>query len=306
MERKFNFESSLLKRIEKYNDYIFYNTVIYSVSAISNPKNNTLIFANALKHEDIENLKKVKNSIIILNKQYNNINFEENYILYVDRPRKEYAKILKFILDNNKEEDNNYIFKSGYYIGKNVLIGENTIIEPFVFIDSNSVIGKNCIIKSGAKIRKNVIIGNNCIIKENCVIGSDGFGVERDFDGITYKIPHLGGVIIGDSVEVGALACIAQGTIEPTVIENYVKVDDCVFIAHNVKIKKGTFIIANSQVSGSVEIGENCWVSPNACIKNGIKIGNNSLIGIGSVVINDIKENNVVIGNPARFLKNIK
>ncbi|MCQ4923221.1 hypothetical protein NE686_09010 [Tissierella carlieri] len=303
MVRKFEFNSILLKTITEYTKYVFYDTTIYSVSTINNPKDKTLIFANILENYDVERLKQIKNSIIILNEKDLDIKIEENYLLYVKSPRKEYAKILRFILDNQNYKKINYIFENGFYIGENVEIGRNTVIEPLCMIDNNVKIGSNSIIKSGSKIRSNVLIGNNCIIKENSVIGSDGFGVERDDDGTTYKIPHLGGVKIGNNVEVGALSVIAQGSIEPTVIEDYVKIDDCSFIAHNTKIGKGTFIIANSEISGSVEIGKNCWISPNACIKDGIKVGDNSIIGLGAVVLNDVEENSVIVGNPGRCLK---
>lgn len=307
MIKKFEFSSNKLKYICDGEEKIFFDTNVYSVSTINNPKNNTVIFSNKLNCENIEKLEKVKGSILILNKADKEIRFDDNFILYVENPRKEYAKILKFILDNQELSTNiNYELKNGSYIGNNVKVGQNTIIEPLCFIDNNVVIGKNCVIKAGSKIRTNVIIGDECILKENCVIGAEGFGVERDSDGTTYKIPHLGGVEIKSNVEVGANSVIAQGTIEPTIIEDYVKIDDCAFIAHNVKIGRGTFIIANSEVSGSVEIGNNCWVAPNVCIKDGIKIGDNSMLGMGAVIIKDVEKNSIVAGNPGKILKTIK
>lgn len=303
MNRKFEFNSKLLKNISKYKDCYINETVIYSVSTLKNPKDNTLIFINILNEESINNLKKIKNSIIILNKSNYAFKTDLNCLLYVDRPRKEYAKILDFILKSQPKDNKSYILKDGYYIGENVNIGKNVVIEPFVFIDHDVIIRDNCIIKTGAKIRKNVVIGNDCVIKENCVIGDDGYGVERDEDGTTYKIPHLGGVNIGNNVEVGAMSCICQGTIEPTVIEEYVKIDDCCFIAHNCNIGKGTFVIANSEISGSVSIGKNSWVAPNACIKDGLQIGDNVIIGMGAVVVKNVDSNVVVVGNPAHKLE---
>ncbi|PRR75110.1 UDP-3-O-(3-hydroxymyristoyl)glucosamine N-acyltransferase [Clostridium thermopalmarium] len=303
MIRKFEFNSSLLKNIPQYKNYDLYNTTIYSVSSINNPKDNTLIFVNKLNEEHQKKLSKVKNCIILLNKFDLSFKLDHNCLLYVDRPRKEYAKILDFIIKGQSNKIQRYTYMDGYCIGEDVIIGENTIIEPYSFIDHGVTIGSNCIIKSGARIRQNVSIGNNCIIKENSVIGTDGFGVERDEDGTTYKIPHLGGVNIGNNVEVGALTCICQGTVEPTIIKDYVKIDDNVFIAHNCNIEKGTYIIANSEVSGSVSIGKNCWISPNSCIRDGLIIGDNSLIGIGAVVVKDIESNSVVAGNPAIKLK---
>ena len=297
----FEFESKELLRFQEYKHQIYFDTTIYSVSTVKNPKKATLIFADKLSPNDIEKLKLVENSIIIINKIYSDFAPLNNHLIYVDRPRKEYAKILSHIL--KLKADLEFEFKSNntYYFTENV--GENTVIEPFCLIDSNVKIGKNCFIKSGSKIRGEVTIGDNCIIKENCVIGSDGFGVERDETGCTFKIPHLGGVNIGNNVEVGACSVIAQGTIEPTIIEDFVKIDDCCFIAHNVHICKGSMIVANSEISGSVFVGKNSWISPNACVRDGVTIGENCIIGMGSVVLKDVESNTIIVGNPGKPLK---
>ncbi len=297
----FEFKSNELKKNKDYINQIFFDTTIYSVSSLSNPKDATLIFVEKATEDQIANLSKIRNSIIILNKSFFNTVITNNHIIYVDRPRKEYAKILNYILNLKRNAQFSLNSNNCYYKTQN--IGENSIVEPFCLIDSSVQIGKNCIIKSGAKIRGDVVIGNDCIIKENCVIGADGFGVERDETGDTYKIPHVGGVLIGNNVEVGSCSVIAQGTIEPTVIEDYVKIDDSCFIAHNVHISKGSLIIANSEISGSVFIGKNSWISPNVCIKDGVNIGDNCTIGMGSVVLKDVEHNTTIIGNPGRPLK---
>ncbi|MCR1972554.1 hypothetical protein NSA52_00225 [Clostridium sporogenes] len=309
MIKKFNFNSYRLKNIEPYKKYITKNFNIYSVSTIDNPKSNTMIFCNNLTYELLQNLKTIKESIIIINNTTNLQvkNHPNNLFLKVDRPRKEYAKILKFILDNKNISNNQYYFhQNGYYFGENIVIGENTIIEPFCFIDSNVTIGNNCIIKSGTKIGAYTTIGDNCVLKSNCVISDSGFGMERDDDGTTYKIPHLGGVNIGDNVEIGALTTIVCGTIEPTHIEDYVKIDDHVHVAHNCNIKKGTLITACSEISGGVKLGNNVWVGPNSSIIDGISVGDNSILGIGAVAIESISKNSIVAGNPAEKTENLK
>lgn len=249
----------------------------------------------------------MKESIILVNCDTDDELAEDNLVLKADNPRMEYAKILKFILDSQVKEDREYeVNAHGYVKGKNVEVGEQTIIEPFVFIGDNCKIGRKCIIRSGAKIRENTVIGNDCLIKENCVIGDEGFGMERDENGIPYKIPHLGGVVIGNNVEVGALVSIAQGTIKPTVIEDYVKIDDCVFIAHNCRIEKGAYIIANAEISGSVKIGRYSWIGPSVSIIDRVNIGNNVTAGVGAVIIKDVPDNQIVAGNPADTTQNIR
>ncbi len=89
---------------------------------------------------------------------------------------------------------------------------------------------------------------------------------------------------------------IARGTIGDTVIEDNVKIDDRVFVAHNCRIGRNTLVIAGSEISGSVEIGEGCWIAPNCAIIDKIKIGDKAKIGIGSVVTEDVPANTVLMG----------
>lgn len=314
MDKKFFFNSCDLINIDSCYGKISKSIDIYNVSTSGKPMDNTLIFINKIDKLSLPNMRFLNKSIILINDEVklffgeNNISIDEdNIVLVVEKPRLEYAKILSYILKKESNIMPGYkLNEDGYATGENVKIGEGTRVEPFVFIGHNCSIGERCIIKSGAKIRDNVSIGNDCIIKENSVIGDDGFGMERDEKGVPFRIPHLGGVILGDNVEVGALVSIAQGTIEPTVIEDSVKIDDCVFIAHNCIVGKGSYIIANSEISGSVIIGENSWIGPNTSIINGVIIGSNVTIGIGSVVLRNVKDNEVVAGNPADTIENLK
>ena len=306
MQKKFEFNISLISKLKDYDAKIDKSFYIYSVSTIKTPKNNTLMFINSIAKDTIEIINSLNECVILINKESEKITSTSNLLLYVDRPRKEYAKLLKFILDNETIESNLTTQKGGYIIGDNVIIGENTKIEPFAFIDHDVVIGDNCVIKSGVKINKYCAIGNNCIIRENTVIGGEGFGIERDEDGVNYKIPHLGGVKIGNNVEVGALSSIVAGTIEPTIIDDYVKIDDCVFIAHNCYMGKGTFVIANAEISGSVYIGERCWIGPSATIIQKVRVEHDATIGIGAVVTKDVASNAVIAGNPADSIENLR
>lgn len=307
MKKKFCFNVKDINKINQY-DIITKDIYIYDVSTVNNPYSNTLIFVNDITESICNKLKTITNSLIILNVKDRKYKFKNNTIICVERPRKEYARILNFIL-SNQNRDTKINYKDGYCFGQNVEFKDGVYIEPFVFIGNNVVIGNNTIIRSGTKIRDNVVIGDNCILRENCVIGGEGFGVERDDDGITYKIPHLGGVIIGNNVEIGALTSVAQGTIEPTLIDDYVKIDDNVFIAHNCKIGKGTYVIANAEISGSTNIGKMCWIGPSTSIINTIKVKDGVTTGIGSVIIKDVEANSTIAGNPAedtRYLKQKK
>lgn len=283
---------------------------INKVSSLNNPQNNALIFILDYQEKENEKLKYVKDSLLIVNLEAK-ISAEvkeNNSVIWIDNPRREYIYILK---KYEKAEKKQYD-KNLSYISEKSIIGNNMIIEPFVFIDENVVIGENCYIKSGVKIYKNVTIGNNCTFGANTVIGDIGFGIERltsgkrqkiSFNGIPIKMPHYGGVIIGDNVEIGALNTIVSGAIDPTIIENYVKTDDHVHIGHNDKIREGVLITAAVEISGSVEVSKNTWIGPNSSLMQKIKIGENNIIGIGTNVLKSSNNNEVVIGNPSKVLK---
>ena len=163
-----------------------------------------------------------------------------------------------------------------------VNIGAYTVIEPHVYLHAGTRVGSNCLIRCGADI------------------GGDGFGYERLDDGTPLKFVHLGGVEIGSHVEIGANTCIARGTLGNTLIEDYVKIDNLVHIAHNCKIGRGAFIIAGAEVSGGVHIGQGAWIGPNAAIIQQVRIGAGSTVGIGAVVTKDVSENQTVAGSPAQ------
>lgn len=175
-------------------------------------------------------------------------------------------------------------------------------IAPFAFI-GKAKIGKNTVICSGVRIYDSVIIGDNCYIKEGAVIGGPGFGYEIGEDGNHFRFPQIGGVIIGNNVDIGANTCVDRGALSDTIIEDYVKIDNLCHIAHNAHIGKNTMIVACSEVSGSCKIGEKVWVGPNSSVRDWKRVGNGSFVGMASNVVKDIPENEVWAGNPAKKMR---
>ena len=188
-------------------------------------------------------------------------------------------------------------------IGRNVKLGNNTIVGEYTVIGDNVTIGDNTEIRHHVVILDNTVIGNNCLIKSHTVIGEEGFGFERDEVGVPIRIPHLGRVIIGNNVEIGALNTVMRGTLDDTFIADNVKTDDHVHIGHNVYIGCGCLVTACAEISGSAKIGEMTWLGPNCSVMNGISIGSNCLIGLGSVVTKSLPDNVVAAGCPARIIR---
>jgi UDP-3-O-[3-hydroxymyristoyl] glucosamine N-acyltransferase LpxD len=148
-----------------------------------------------------------------------------------------------------------------------------------------------------------ISIGEGCYIKPNVVIGSKGFSYGFEEDLTPVPIIHKGGVKIGNHVEIGALCTVVRGTVRDTILDDYVKLDDHVHIAHNCHIGRKTCIAAGVTFGGSVKVGKMVWIGHGATIMSGITIGDLAVIGSGSVVIRDVGPGEVWAGNPAKYLR---
>lgn len=278
-------EVSLKEIFKQLNIYFPTNQdyIISEISALDDYSKNSLAFCNKMV--------KVPYDAILITDQ----NVESKNCIKVANPRTTFIRVLDW-LDKNIGFD---LYEEPSEVHSSAIIGENVVIEP------GCNIGKNVIIEPNVVLHKGTIVGNNSRIRSCASIGSDGFGFERLEGGEIVRFPHLGRVIIGKNVEIGSCTAIARGTLSNTIIKDNVKIDNLVHIAHNVKVNNGAFIIACSEISGSVEIGENSWIAPNACINQKLKIGEGSLIGLGAVVTKDVEAKVIVAGNPARKIRNL-
>lgn len=188
-------------------------------------------------------------------------------------------------------------------ISETAVIGQRVSIAEFAVIDADVVIGDDSVIGPGVHIHRGGRVGTQVSIGANSVIGSVGFGLEQDDNGEWVRIPHVGNVVIEDQVEIGACVVIARGTIHETRIRRNAKIDDLVFIAHNVEIGENAVVIANAEISGSVKVGRNAWIGPSATVINQVSVGDDALVGIGAVVTRDVPVSVIVAGNPARVLR---
>ena len=225
----------------------------------------------------------------------------------ISRYAKEGIEEPSFISDQSEIGENAY--RGAFsYIGSNCKIGSNVKIYPHVFIGDNVTIGDYCILYPGVKIYQNTSVGNNCIFHAGVVIGSDGFGFAPQQDGSYKKIPQVGNVIIKDHVEIGANTVVDCATMGSTVVEEGVKLDNLVQLAHNVEVGAHTVIASQSGISGSTKIGERCVLAGQVGIVGHVQVADRVTIAAKSGLSRSIKEDGeVYLGYPAiphkRFLK---
>jgi len=174
-------------------------------------------------------------------------------------------------------------------IGENARIGERAIVGPGAAVGNDVTVGDDTRIGACVALLERISVGARCIIHPGVVIGADGFGFALD-ESEWVKVPQLGTVEIGNDVEIGANTTIDRGTIEATVIEDGVKLDNLVQIAHNARIGAHTIMAAMSGVAGSTRVGRRCMVGGGAVMINHLDIADDVLVTFRSVVTRSISQ----------------
>ncbi|MFP5040455.1 UDP-3-O-(3-hydroxymyristoyl)glucosamine N-acyltransferase [Parasediminibacterium sp. JCM 36343] len=189
---------------------------------------------------------------------------------------------------------------AGCYIGKNVSLGNGVTLYPNVTILDETTIGAATTIWPGTVIREKCIVGAYCIFHANVSIGADGFGFRPSPDGRgLVKIPHIGNVVIGKGVEIGANSCVDRGKFSSTVVGDGCKIDNLVQIGHNSKMGRCCIMAGSSGLAGSVTLGDGVIVGGGACISDHVTLGAGVQVGGQSGVINNFEAGKKILGYPA-------
>jgi UDP-3-O-[3-hydroxymyristoyl] glucosamine N-acyltransferase len=174
-------------------------------------------------------------------------------------------------------------------IAANVSLGDDVVIGAGCYVGENVSLGKDCKLHSNVTLYHGVVLGKNVKIHSGSVVGADGFGFA--FDGSkSVKIHQLGGVKIGDDVEIGAGSTIDRGALEDTEIGNGVKIDNQVQIGHNCKIGEHTIICGCAGIAGSVTIGKYCIMGGGSGVVGHIAIADKVQVSAMSLVSQSIPE----------------
>lgn len=178
-------------------------------------------------------------------------------------------------------------------------IHPSAVVAPDAVVDPTAAIGPLCVVESGARIGAGTVltsrvtvsrgchIGDRCLLHPGVVIGADGFGFAPE-KGQWIKIEQLGAVRIGNDVEIGANTCIDRGALDDTVIDDGVKLDNLIQIAHNVRIGKHTAMAGMSGVAGSTTIGAHCTIAGAASILGHLELADHVHISTNTVVSHSI------------------
>ena len=181
------------------------------------------------------------------------------------------------------------------FVGPCAVLGERVRIASEVFVGPGCVIGDDVEIGHGSRLVANVTLshgvrlGERVLVHPGVVIGADGFGLAND-RGTWLKVPQLGGVVIGNDVEIGANTAIDRGALEDTVIEDGVKIDNLVQIGHNTRIGAHTAVAGCAVIAGSVTIGRRCMIGGASALSGHIEIVDDVVITGMSGVPNSVMQ----------------
>ncbi len=177
-------------------------------------------------------------------------------------------------------------------IDANVILGEHVTIGAGSVLERNTSIADNTVLEANVTIKHGSQIGKSCHLFSGCVIGNDGFGYAEETNTkqtkCWVKIPQVGRVIIQDFVDIGANTTIDRGAIDDTVIEEGVKLDNLVQIAHNCRIGAHTVIAGCTGIAGSAVVGKRCKIGGAAMILGHLTIADDVTISPGSMIMRSI------------------
>lgn len=275
------------------------NKFVDSINSINEADENTLVFIDHLRRDKKELAIKTRALIILcddLDFEIDNL-IENKCLIVVSNPKLAFIRFAKKYFTPKIE----------YSIHHSAVIHPEAEIDENVFIGAHTYIGKckiksNTIIHGNCYIYDDVKIGRNVIIHAGTVIGVDALGHVKNENNEYEVFPQLGGVFIGDDVEIGACCVIDKGTFGDTTISKGTKLNSQVYVGHNSYVGEHSLLVF-AFLAGSTKIGNHSYLAPSVTVINSVSVGNNSFVGTGSVVTKDVPDNETWVGVPAKPIK---
>jgi UDP-3-O-[3-hydroxymyristoyl] glucosamine N-acyltransferase len=189
-------------------------------------------------------------------------------------------------------------------IGPYAVVGDSSRVETNAIVGAHTVVGSRCRVGSGSWLHPHVVLyddvvlGDRVEVHSGAVLGADGFGYATTEKGLV-KIPQVGGVTIGDDVEIGANACIDRAALETTSVGAGTKIDDLVMVGHNVRIGRHDVLCAQAGIAGSAVIGDGVILGGQVGVAGHIKVGNGVKVQAQSGIGRDVSDGEALHGSPA-------
>lgn len=276
-----------------------------AISFLANPKYSRFIYTTGssavLVSKDFVPEQPVSATLIRVDDPYATVAHLLTMVQQMMTPQLKGIEQPSYIAEGVDVDDESYIGAFAY-IGRRVKLGHGVKIYPQAYIGDDCVIGDGTTIYAGAKVYHGCVIGNNCTIHSGAVIGADGFGfapTEHGYD----KIPQIGNVVISDNVEIGANTTVDRAMMGSTRIEEGVKLDNLIQIAHNCRIGKHTVMASQAGVAGSTKVGEWCMLGGQVGLAGHITVGDRVEIAAQSGLHKDVESGARLFGSPAMDMK---
>lgn len=270
------------------------------LASLAQAKSGTIAFFNDTKYT--QSLQQTQASAVILRPEHRSLT--ELPCILTDNPYAYFAKLSALM--NPVREFINHVHPSvviGFdthlsseltidamaSIGDRVTLGHGVRIGAGCVIEDDVTIGPNTILEPRVVIKHGTVIGSHCHLFSGCVIGNDGFGYAEEH-GQWVKIPQIGRVVIGNHVDIGANTTVDRGALDDTVIEDGVKLDNLIQVAHNVRIGAHTVVAGCVGIAGSAVIGAHCKIGGAAMILGHLHIVDGVTISPGSMIMRSIQQ----------------
>lgn len=276
---------------------------IFRVGSLAFAQQGAITFFNDTKYS--QQLRETKASAVILKAAHADLTTLPAII--TDNPYAYFAKVSQLLNSGSDEKpsihqtaiiDSSVVVPSTCSIGayavieKGVVLGDGVIVGAGSIVERDVVLGDDTVLEANVTIKHACQIGKNCHFFSGAVIGNDGFGYaeEKGVDGSTHwvKIPQIGRVVIRDNVDVGANTTIDRGAIDDTQIDEGVKIDNLVQIAHNCRIGAHTVIAGCVGIAGSAVIGQHCRLGGASMVLGHLTIADAVTISPGSMITRSI------------------
>jgi len=189
-------------------------------------------------------------------------------------------------------------------VAASAVVGPQVVVEAGAVIGERVQLGAHCVVGAGSSIGADSLlhprvtiaagcsVGERCVFQSGAVIGADGFGIAPT-QGRWERIEQLGGVRIGNDVDIGANTCVDRGALEDTVLEDGVKLDNQIQIGHNCHIGAHTVMAACVGIAGSTRVGRNVMIGGAAMIQGHIEIADGVTVSASTMVMHSLRKKGV-------------